>query len=81
MFNAAENIAAETGTGRLPVPLLTVLDEAANICRAKDLPEKHSHYGSKGILPMVLLQSYEQGEGVWGQLGMAAIWSAANVRI
>ncbi|WP_051064444.1 type IV secretory system conjugative DNA transfer family protein [Acaricomes phytoseiuli] len=81
VFNAAEIVAAGTGTGRLPVPLLAVLDEAANICRIKDLPEKYSHYGSKGILPMVLLQSYEQGEEVWGRGGMAKMWSAANVRI
>lgn len=81
VFNAAEKIAAGTGKGRLSLPLLAVLDEAANICKIKDLPDKFSHYGSKGILPMVLLQSYEQGEEVWGQFGMAKMWSAANVRI
>lgn len=81
VFNAGEKEAARHTTGRLPVPLLAVLDEAANICRIRSLPDKYSHYGSKGILPMVLLQSYEQGEEVWGEYGMALMWSVANVRI
>lgn len=81
VFDAGEREAARQTTGRLPVPLIAVLDEAANICRIKSLPEKYSHYGSKGILPMVLLQSYEQGEEVWGEYGMAKLWSVANVRI
>lgn len=81
VFDAGEREAAANGKGRLPVPLLAVLDEAANICRIKSLPDKYSHYGSKGILPMVLLQSYEQGEEVWGEYGMALMWSVANVRI
>ena len=81
VFDTGEREAAANGTGRLPVPLLAVLDEAANICRIRSLPEKYSHYGSKGILPMVLLQSYEQGEEVWGEYGMALMWSVANVRI
>ncbi len=81
VFDAGETAAAQSKTERLPVPLLAVLDEAANICRIRSLPDKYSHYGSKGILPMVLLQSYEQGEEVWGEYGMAKMWSAANVRI
>ncbi|GLU61563.1 type IV secretory system conjugative DNA transfer family protein [Paenarthrobacter ureafaciens] len=81
VFDAGEREAARHSSGRLPVPLIAVLDEAANICRIRSLPEKYSHYGSKGILPMVLLQSYEQGEEVWGEYGMALMWSVANVRI
>lgn len=81
VFDAGEREAAQHKSGRLPVPLIAVLDEAANICRIRSLPEKYSHYGSKGILPMVLLQSYEQGEEVWGEYGMALMWSVANVRI
>lgn len=72
---------ATNKSGRLSVPLVAVLDEAANICRIRELPALCSHYGSKGILPMVLLQSYEQGQQVWGEFGMAALWSNANVRI
>lgn len=57
-----------------------VLDEAANICRIPDLPDKYSHYGSKGILLKTFLQSWAQGEAVWGDKGMAKLWGAANVR-
>ena len=81
VFDAGEKEAATSPGGRLPVPLVAVLDEAANICRIRELPDKYSHYGSKGILPMTILQSYEQGQEVWGELGMAKLWSAANVRI
>lgn len=81
VFNAGEEEAAHHPSGRLKVPLLAVLDEAANICRIRDLPDKYSHYGSKGIIPDTILQSYEQGEEAWGEQGMAKMWSAANVRI
>lgn len=83
VFNAGEAAAANSPTTpkRLPIPLIAVLDEAANICRIRDLPEKYSHYGSKGILPMTLLQSYEQGQEVWGDLGMGKLWASSNVKI
>ncbi len=34
---------AEDRGGRLDPPLLTVLDEAANVCRIADLPQLYSH--------------------------------------
>ena len=46
-----------------------VLDEAANVCRWRELPNLCSHYGSRGIL-MTLLQSWTQGVEVWGRDGM-----------
>lgn len=67
--------------GRLPVPLVGVLDEAANVCRWRDLPSLYSHYGSRGIVLMTILQSYAQGVGVWGREGMDSLWTAANVAI
>lgn len=67
--------------GRLAVPLVGVLDEAANVCRWRDLPSLYSHYGSRGIVLMTILQSYAQGVGVWGSEGMNALWTAANVAI
>lgn len=81
IFDEAEAAAKLQPSGRLPVPLVAVLDEAANICRIRSLPDKYSHYGSRGILVMTLLQSYEQGAEVWGENGMAKMWSSANVRI
>jgi hypothetical protein len=73
--------AAEMRGGRLDPPLLCVLDEAANICKISDLPQLYSHFGSRGILPISILQSYPQGARVWGEQGMAALWSAATIKV
>jgi type IV secretory pathway TraG/TraD family ATPase VirD4 len=72
---------AELHGGRLDPVLLAVLDEAANICKISDLPELYSHFGSRGIIPLTILQSYQQGERVWGQHGMGALWSAATCKV
>jgi hypothetical protein len=76
---AAEDIAKTMPSGRLRIPMIVVLDEAANVCRWRKLPDMYSHYGSKGILPDCILQSWSQGVEVWGREGMAKLWSAANV--
>ena len=76
---AAENLAMQSPGGRLARPLLEVLDEAANICKWKDLPDLYSHYGSRGINLITILQSWAQGESVWGPLGMEKLWSTANI--
>ena len=72
---------AEHRGGRLDPVLLAVLDEAANICKISDLPELYSHFGSRGILPITILQSYQQGQRVWGEHGMGALWSAATCKL
>lgn len=72
---------AEAGGGRLNPALLLVLDEVANVCRLPRLPSLYSHLGSRGISVMAFLQSYAQGEEVWGEKGMATLWSAATVRV
>lgn len=77
----AEDLARRAPGGRLPVPLLGILDEIANVCRWKQLPNLYSHFGSKGIVLGAVLQSWAQGEDVWGKGGMAKLWSAANVRL
>ena len=58
-----------------------MLDEAANICRWRQLPDLYSHYGSRGIPLLTLLQSWSQGAQVWGQTGMRKLWGASNVRV
>ena len=58
-----------------------ILDEAANICRIADLPELYSHLGSRGMVPVTILQSYQQGVAVWGEPGMAALWGAATKKV
>lgn len=80
-IEAAEQYATASPSGRLPVPMVGVLDEAANVCRWKDLPDLYSHYGSRGIVLMTILQSWAQGVEVWGEHGMPKLWSAANVRV
>ena len=79
VIEAAEHHATHSAGGRLPVPLLAVLDEAANVCRWPDLPDLYSHFGSRGICLMTILQSWSQGADVWGDAGMRKLWSAANV--
>lgn len=77
VMEAAENYGIECG-GRLPVPMVCPLDEAANTVLWKDLPAMYSHYGSRGIILMTYLQSYSQGINVWGKEKMEALWSAAT---
>lgn len=81
VVEAAEDLAAASPAGRLPIPLLGVLDEAANVCRWKELPNLYSHYGSRGIVLMTILQSWSQGVDVWGEAGMKKLWSASNVAV
>lgn len=78
IMTEAEAYGEEQG-GRLPVPLVAALDEAANVVRWPELPALYSHYGSRGIILMTILQSYAQGAEVWGENGMELLWSAAAV--
>jgi len=78
---AGEERATRSPGGRLAVPLLSVLDEAANVCRWRDLPDLYSHFGSRGEPIITLLQSYSQGVEVWGRDGMEKLWSSSNVKL
>lgn len=75
---AAEQLAKTSPGGRLPVPLVAVLDEAANVCRWHELPNLYSHYGSSGIVMMTILQSWSQGVEVWGRDGMRKFLSEVS---
>lgn len=81
VVEAAEELAARSTGGRLRTPLLGVLDEAANVCRWRALPDLYSHYGSRGIVLMTILQSWSQGVEVWGEAGMRKLWSASNIKV
>lgn len=81
VIDVAMRKASYSAGGRLPIPLLAVLDEAANVVRWKDLPKQYSHFGSRGIVVMTVLQSWAQGARCWGDDGMNALWSAANVKV
>ncbi|PPG28578.1 conjugal transfer protein [Pseudoclavibacter sp. RFBG4] len=78
---AAEELGRQSPGGRLRVPLVGVLDEAANVCRWAQLPSLYSHYGSRGIILMTILQSWSQGVDVWGDSGMRKLWSASNIKV
>lgn len=78
---AAERTAAASPMGRLRRPMGVELDEAANICRWPELPKLYSHYGSRGVLIHSYFQNWTQGVDAWGENGMRALWSAANVRV
>ena len=78
---AAEELAVYSPGGRLSTPMIGVLDEAANVCRWRELPNLYSHYGSRGIVLMTILQSWSQGVEVWGRDGMRKLWSAANIKV
>ncbi|GAB2756708.1 hypothetical protein GCM10027090_28650 [Sinomonas soli] len=78
---AAEELAVHSPGGRLATPMVGVLDEAANVCRWRELPNLYSHYGSRGIVLMTILQSWSQGVEGWGRDGMRKLWSAANIKV
>jgi len=65
IFYAAQGDARRSPGGRLPIPLVAVLDEAANICRLTELPDQYSHFGSQGIVVLTVLQSPAQARKVW----------------
>src|SRR5690606_29108080 len=52
------------------VPLLGVLDEAANCARISELPSYYTYAGGCGIVLMTILQVLEQGEDLWGASGL-----------
>ncbi|XAS78315.1 TraM recognition domain-containing protein (plasmid) [Dermatophilaceae bacterium Sec6.4] len=79
VFVAAEEKANASPGGRLAVPLLCELDEAANICRLPQLPAIYSHFGSKGIILITILQSREQGVQAWGESGLTSMVSSASI--
>ncbi|MET8654995.1 type IV secretory system conjugative DNA transfer family protein [Nocardia aurea] len=81
VIDVATQKASRSRGGRLDIPLLAVLDEAANVVRWKDLPKQYSHFGSRGIVVMTVLQSWAQGVRCWGEDGMSALWSAANIKV
>ncbi|NQX29666.1 TraM recognition domain-containing protein [Microbacteriaceae bacterium VKM Ac-2854] len=80
-IEAAEELAANSPSGRLPTPLLGVLDEAANVCRWSELADLYSHFGSRGIPMLSVFQSYSQGVAVFGRDGMRKLWSASTVKL
>ncbi len=80
MLEAVE-AAEQSLDARLDPPMVAVLDEAANVCRITELPRLYSHLGSRGVIPLTILQSRSQGQRVWGDGGMAELFGAATVKL
>lgn len=78
VYEAAE-AAADAAGGRLPVPMLMVLDEVANVCRWENLPSLYTHMGSRGILPIAIFQNHPQGKKMWGEEMMQELVSASSI--
>ncbi len=81
VLDAADKLGAVSKGMRLPRPLMASLDEAANVVRIPELPDLYSHYGSRGVILSVYLQSWTQGVQAWGEEGMKKMWSAANTKM
>ena len=79
-YTACEEHAQSCG-GRLPVPALFMLDEAANVCPWPELPALMSHAGSRGIILVVVLQSQAQAKRAWGDEGAAQLIGTANMMV
>ncbi|NMD57985.1 type IV secretory system conjugative DNA transfer family protein [Tsukamurella columbiensis] len=79
VIEAAEELGSRSPGGRLRTPMYVPLDECANVVRWTELPDKYSHFGSRGILVDTILQSYAQGVACWGAEGMKKLFGAANV--
>ena len=81
VIEAAQEHAKNQPAGRLALPMLVELDEAANVCRWDQLPDLYSHFGSRGICVDTILQSFPQGVQAWGEAGMKKMWNASNVNV
>ncbi|MBF6339758.1 TraM recognition domain-containing protein [Nocardia abscessus] len=73
ILEAALDAARARPDGRLAVPMLAVLDEAANCARISELPSYYTYAGGCGIVLMTILQVLEQGEDLWGVNGLATM--------
>lgn len=70
ILEAALDLARGRPDGRLAVPLLAVLDEAANCARISELPSYYTYAGGSGVILITILQVLEQGEDLWGVNGL-----------
>ena len=80
IFQAGVVHARRSG-GRLPVPMLAVLDEAANVCKLPDLPDWYSHFGGQGIVIVTMLQSLAQASKVWSRDKLDMLVDSSNAYI
>jgi type IV secretory pathway TraG/TraD family ATPase VirD4 len=77
LLDTAERVSEKSPGARLPMPLLVPIDEAGNICRIPDLPDRYSHYRDRGIVVITILQSEDQGKQVWPNGGFEKLIAAS----
>lgn len=73
ILESALAVARSRPDGRLAVPMLGVLDEAANCCPIAALPDYYTYAGGHAVILMTFLQVLEQGEELWGANGLKTI--------
>lgn len=56
VFDAGEQRSASEPGGRCDPPVLSILDEAANVVKLRDPPKNYSHFGSRGLPVVTVLQ-------------------------
>ncbi|WP_144757219.1 type IV secretory system conjugative DNA transfer family protein [Curtobacterium pusillum] len=77
---AGERAAAADG-GRIKVPVVFELDEAANVVRWPELPDLVSFYGSLGLILGIYFQGWDQMVRVFGAAGAGALWTTSPIRV
>ncbi|MBF4629326.1 type IV secretory system conjugative DNA transfer family protein [Curtobacterium flaccumfaciens] len=77
---AGEREASANG-GRVRVPVVFELDEAANVVRWPELPDLVSFYGSLGLVLGVYFQGWSQMVRVFGQAGAEQLWTTSPIRV
>ena len=81
LCDAAEQHAKHSPGGRLRGPAGRGARRGRQHLPLAPAPDLYSHYGSRGICLLTLLQSWSQGVQVWGPNGMRKLWGAANIRV
>ena len=69
MPSPARRLVSSRLGGRLALPLLAVLDEVANVCRWRELPDLYSHYGSRGIVVLSICSPGRRGRAAGASRG------------
>ncbi|WP_380169769.1 type IV secretory system conjugative DNA transfer family protein [Jannaschia sp. R86511] len=78
---AARKASQYTATGRLPVPLTFVLDEAANVAPIPGLPALMTDGGGRGISVWTMVQTFSQLRARWGRDGADTLWGAGTIKV
>ncbi|OBB43976.1 type IV secretory system conjugative DNA transfer family protein [Nocardia sp. 852002-51244_SCH5132740] len=73
ILESALTFARARPDGRLAVPLLAVLDEAANCALIDALPSYYTYAAGCGVILLTIVQVLEQAEDLWGANGLTVI--------